>query len=73
MKKHFEVEHLKYSSLLKEVKDIKKKLSNLEVNIKYHSDVYPTKKELATMGQFIKDLKSKKSKSFTPLEELKRK
>lgn len=73
MKKQFEVEHLKYSTLLKEVKNMKKELSKIEANIKYYSDVHPTKKELNRMNQFLKDLKAKKSDAFTTLEELRKK
>ena len=72
-KKHFEAEHLKSTTLLNEVESMKKKLSKLEENIKYYSDVNPTKKEIVRMNRFLKDLKAKNFKAFTSLEELKKK
>ena len=51
--------------------EIKKEIENVEANIKYYSDVHPTKKELNRMNRFLKDLKAEKSGAFTNLEELK--
>ena len=73
VKKEFDIGHLKYSTLLREVEDMKKKLSKIETNLKYYSDVHPTKRELTRMKQFLKDLKAKRTAAFTPLEELRRK
>jgi len=71
MRKGFEDERLKFGSVLKEVKNVKEKISVIEKHLRYYSDAYPTKNELGTMKAFLKDLKSKKSAS-TPLEELRK-
>lgn len=75
MRKELEFERkipIKFETIKKDVKMLREKINTIERRIERYSDVYPNKKELATMNQFLRDLKKRKTSAFTPLKDLKK-